>query len=83
MPLFLTMSEPAVALEQCREKHAITIEITDVIASLLKLTNEELAAVIDGDFTRGESIQAQLRVLREWKDVLMDRLRVHVTNHGC
>ena len=80
---FFTMSEPAIALEQCPEKHAITVEITDVIASLLKLTNEELAAVIDGDFTRGESIHGQLRVLREWKDVLMDRLRVHVANHGC
>jgi hypothetical protein len=64
-------------------KASVTVEITDVIASLLKLTNEELKAVIDGDFTRGELIQAQLKVLREWKDVLMDRLRAHVTNHGC
>ena len=54
------MSEPAVAPQPCPEKHAITVEITDVIGSLLKLTNEELAAVINGNFARGESIHAQL-----------------------
>jgi hypothetical protein len=77
------MSEQVIAPEPCPEKHALTEEITAAIGSLLKLHNEELKAAINGDFTQSESFQIKLRELREWKAVLMDRLRAHVRNHGC
>ncbi len=48
------MSEQA---EPCQEKHTITEEITAAIGSLLKLHNEELKAVINGDFTQTEAFQ--------------------------
>ena len=69
--------------QECLEKQAITEEISTAIGSLLNLHNDELKAVINGDFTQSESFQIKLKELREWKAVLMDRLRAHVTSHGC
>jgi len=70
--MLMIMSEQVIAAEPCQEKHAITEEITAAIGSLLKLHNEELKAVINGDFTQSESFQIKLKKLREWKAVLMD-----------
>jgi hypothetical protein len=69
--------------QECREKQALIDQVRAVINLIASIHNDELKAVLDGDFGAGESTQKRLQDARELKGLLIELLQRHVTEHAC
>jgi hypothetical protein len=50
---------------------------------LLRLLDDELVAVANGDFALADSAREELRRAQPNKQLLLERLQAHVEEHGC
>jgi len=71
--------EPA----RCKDKQVLIDQIRGVINMIASIHNEELEAVLRGDYSTGDSISRRLRDTRELKSLLIDLFRRHIAEHRC
>ena len=69
--------------ERCRDKQALIDQIRGVIGMIASVHNQELDAMLRGDYSTSDSITRRLRDARELKSLLIDLFRRHVTEHSC
>ena len=77
------MSAIAPAPIQCIERESLVAQLRAVMDELLLIEDEEVKVVARGDFTMGDSLRNQFRRTHEHRELLMERLRLHVADHGC
>ena len=68
---------------QCPEKESILNKIQMAMTELIAIHDREVQALIRGDITSDASLQRRLQQARDHKDLLIERLRGHVSEHGC
>lgn len=67
----------------CAEKQRFLDELGGVMKRIMSLLSQEMEAVIGGDLSRHEALQAELKKAHELKSSLMGKLKLHVASHGC
>ena len=67
----------------CVLKRRLAKEARIAIEDLLRLNNEDMQAVIDGDWRKSVKLAANLEAAREARDAAMNAFRRHVKEHGC
>lgn len=67
----------------CVLKRRLADEARNAIEELLRLNNEDMQAVIDGDWRKSVRITADMEAARATRDAAMDAFRRHVQEHGC
>jgi hypothetical protein len=72
------VADPRVA---CKQKQAHLALIKQVSNEKAALQKEELAATLSGRNT--SDIELRLENAREMRKLLMQRLKLHITEHGC
>ena len=69
--------------ERCKDKQALIDQIRGVISMVASIHNEELEAVLSGDYSTGDSISRRLHDARELKSLLIDLFQRHINEHRC
>jgi hypothetical protein len=65
------------------EKKQLRSEVVDAHRWIVRIHNQEMEAVMRGDYSTDESLQAQLKRAHELKVSFMRELKDHVAEHGC
>jgi hypothetical protein len=69
--------------EECARKVALLAEVRAAMGALMAIHNEEVAALLSGDFDRIPELRTKLDAARANKGSLIDLYREHVISHGC
>lgn len=67
----------------CPQKRELAHEIKLAFNAIVAIHNEEFEAVMRGDYSTGEETQVRFREKRELKELVIERYRQHVDEHGC
>ena len=68
---------------RCPDKEGLTEDIRLAMNTLASLAHRQMEAVIAGDLSKMEALQAELLEAREWKDSILESYRQHLRVHGC
>ncbi len=68
---------------QCAHKLALADDIQAAVREIAAIQNDEIQAVLSGDYEASERIRASIRRAQEQKSLLIERYRQHVSDHGC
>ena len=74
-------SEPSP--DECPDKHGLIEDIRLAMRTVIGLNNQEMEAVMSGDFAKIPAIKGELVEARKWKDALLEAFYDHVREHGC
>lgn len=70
--------------QHCLERQRLLDQVKSAIAELMSIHNEELEGVLRGEIDISpESIRKRLGEARERKAALVERLRMHISEHRC
>jgi len=69
--------------EYCTTKDLLMEQIKTAVSVLLVTHQQELEAVLRGDFATVKSAQGQLKIRTRTKMLLIERYRQHLSEHGC
>ena len=67
----------------CSEKRRLISELTAAHRWIASIHNQEMEAVMRGDSSTDEWLQAQLKRAHELKVSFMQELKKHVAKHSC
>ncbi len=67
----------------CEDKRGLIEDVRLAMNTLIKLNNQQMEAVIAGDFGKVKALQEELAEARLWKDSLIESYHRHVREHGC
>lgn len=71
------------AKQACDQKQRLLTEVHSAIQEIMKIHNAEVEALLTGKLQGFDAFGERLRLVRELKGTLMDRLRDHMRDHGC
>jgi hypothetical protein len=69
--------------QECARKRALMEDIRAAMGALMSIHNDEVTALLDGDFDRLTELRAKLEGARERKTGLIELYREHVASHDC
>lgn len=69
--------------EECPDKHNLIEDIRLAMRTVIGLNNDEMQAVMSGDFAKLPGIKSELVEARRWKDELLEQYYDHLRAHGC
>lgn len=69
--------------EECPDKHNLIEDIRLAMRTVIGLNNDEMQAVMSGDFAKLPAIKSELVEARRWKDELLEQYYDHLRAHGC
>ena len=74
---------PEPARESCPDREGLIEDVRLAIKTVIGLNNQEMEAVIKGDFAKLPMIKTELVEARCWKESLLEEYYKHVREHGC
>jgi len=79
------MADVAMKLETrgCAEKQRLLSEVNDTHLLIASIHNQEVEAVLRGDSSIDEWLQAQLKRMMEVRVLMIQKLRQHIAEHHC
>jgi len=69
--------------EECARKTALLEEVQAAMGALMAIHNDEVAALLAGDFDKIAELRTKLSAARAHKASLIEMYREHVIGHGC
>jgi len=69
--------------QSCATKDLLIEQIKTAVSVLLVTHQQELEAVLGGDFAAVKSAQGRLTICTRTKILLIERYRQHLSEHGC
>ena len=69
--------------EECVRKLALLHEVQAAMGALMEIHNDEVAALLRGDFDTIAELRTRLQAARDHKASLIELYREHVISHSC